>query len=154
MAEALLNALGRGRFAAFSAGTQPAGFVHPLALRILSDFHISTAGLHSKPWEIYQNQSFDFAITVCDRARETCPVLPGQPMTAHWGCEDPAQAAGTEAQKLHVFRKVFTEIQARIGLFLALPMDKLSRIDLEQEVRGIGTIKPDEISLFGAIQKN
>lgn len=138
MAQVVMNRFGQGRFEAFSAGSKPAGYVHPLAIKTLEDAKLSTDGLRSKSWEEYEGQSFDFVITVCDRARETCPVWPGQPITAHWGFEDPAEATGTDEQKQRVFRKVFTEIQARISLFLALPIDKLSYFELEKEVRGIG----------------
>jgi arsenate reductase (thioredoxin) len=86
----------------------------------------------------FQGQSFDFVITVCGRAKETCPVWPGQPVTAHWGFEDPAEATGTDEQKLRIFRNIFTEIQTRIGLFLALPIEKLSRLELETKVRQLG----------------
>jgi arsenate reductase len=144
LAEALMNRFGKGRFQAFSAGSKPAGYVHPLAIKTLDDANLPTEGLRSKSWEEYQGQPMDFVITVCDRAKETCPVWPGQPITAHWGFEDPAEATGTEEQKMRVFRRVFTELQTRIGLFLALPMDKLSHLELEKEVRGLGrpTVKP------------
>ena len=138
MAQVIMNRLGKGRLDAFSAGSTPAGCVHPLAIKTLEDAKLSTEGLRSKSWEEYQGKSFDFVITVCDRARESCPVWPGQPITAHWGFEDPAAATGTDEQKERIFRKVFTEIQTRISLFLALPMDKLSHMELEKEVRGLG----------------
>ena len=138
MAQVIMNRLGKGRFEAFSAGSKPAGHVHSLAIKTLEDAKLATEGLRSKSWEEYQGQSFDFVITVCDRAKESCPVWPGQPVTAHWGFEDPAEAVGTGEQKERIFRKVFTEIQTRISLFLALPMDKLTHLELEKEVRGIG----------------
>ena len=118
MAEVIMNRMGKGRFQAFSAGSKPAGHVHPLAIKTLEDAKLPTEGLRSKSWEEYQGQSFDFVITVCDRAKETCPVFLGQPATEHWGFEDPAEAAGTDEEKRRVFRKVFTEIQIRIGMFL------------------------------------
>jgi arsenate reductase len=138
MAEAIMNRFGKGRFEAFSAGSKPAGYVHPLALKTLEDARLSTEGLRSKSWDDYQGQPFDFVITVCDRAKETCPVWPGQPVTAHWGFEDPAEATGAAEQKERAFRKVFTELQTRINLFLALPMDSLSHFELEKQVRQIG----------------
>jgi len=141
MAQAIMNRLGRGRFEAFSAGSKPAGYVHPLAIRTLADANLPTDGLRSKSWDEFRGRAFDFVITVCDRAKESCPVLPGQPITAHWGFEDPAEATGTDEQKRLVFRRIFGEIQARIGLFLALPMDKLSFFELEKQVRGLGPIK-------------
>ena len=140
MAQVIMNRLGKGRFEAFSAGSKPAGYVHPLAVQTLEDAKLDAAGLRSKSWEEYQGQPFDFVITVCDRARESCPVWPGQPVTAHWGFEDPAEAVGTDEQKARIFRKVFTEIQTRISLFLALPIDKLSHFELEKQVRGLGQV--------------
>jgi arsenate reductase len=144
MAQVIMNRSGKDRFEAFSAGSKPAGQVHPLALRTLEEFHFSTEGLRSKSWGEYEGQPFDFVITVCDRARESCPVWPGQPVTAHWGFEDPAEATGTDEQKERVFRKVLLEIQTRIALFLALPMDKLSHFELEKQVRDIGQKKAHE----------
>ena len=99
MVEVTMNRLGKGRFEAFSAGSKPAGYVHPLAIKTLEDAKLPTEGLRSKFWEEYQGQFFDFVITVCDRAKESCPVWPGQPVMAHWGFEDPAEAVGTEKQK-------------------------------------------------------
>jgi arsenate reductase len=118
MAQVIMNRLGKGRFEAFSAGSKPAGYVHPLAIKTLEDAHLPTEGLRSKSWEEFEGQAFDFVITVCDRAKESCPVWPGRPITAHWGFEDPADATGTDEQKERVFRRVFTEIQTRISLFL------------------------------------
>ena len=144
MAQVIMNRLGKGRFEAFSAGSKPAGHVHPLALRIMQDSHLKTDGLRSKSWEEFQGQPMDFVITVCDRAKESCPVWPGQPISAHWGFEDPAEAAGTDEQKFMVFRKIFSEIQARIRLFLALPMDKLSFLELQRHVNELGRKPSDE----------
>lgn len=138
MAEVVLGHLGRGRFETFSAGSKPAGYVHPLAIKTLQSAGMKTDGLRSKSWEEFKGQPFDFVITVCDRAKESCPIWPGQPVNAHWGFEDPAEATGAEPEKLQVFRKVFTEIQTRIGFFLALPMDKLSHMELEKQVVAIG----------------
>src|SRR5271165_108129 len=137
--EYLLRAKGMGRFDSYSAGTHPTGTVNPLALWVLQDLYgIDASGARSKSWEEFKDVNFDFVITVCDRAKESCPVWPGQPITAHWGFEDPAAATGTDEQKARIFRKVYTEIQRRIDLFLALPMDKLSHFELEKQVRGIG----------------
>jgi arsenate reductase len=144
MAEVIMNRLGRGRLEAFSAGSNAAGYVHPLAIKTLQDAKLPTEGLRSKSWDEYQGQPFDFVITVCDRAKESCPVWPGQPVTAHWGFEDPAAATGTDEQKERLFRKVFTEIQTRINLFLALPMDGLSHFELEKQVRIIGQPMVDQ----------
>src|SRR6202142_1083043 len=117
MAQVIMNRYGKGRFEAFSAGSKPAGFVHPLAIKTLEDVNLPTEGLRCKSWEEFEGQPFDFVITVCDRAKESCPVWPGQPITAHWGFEDPAYAVGADEQKERIFRKVFTEIQTRISLF-------------------------------------
>ena len=126
MAQVIMNRLGKGRFEAFSAGSRPAGHVHPLAIKTLEEAKLPVEGLRSKSWEEFQGQSFDFVITVCDRARESCPVFPGQPVADHWGFEDPAEAVGTDEQKERVFRKVFKEIQARIRLFLDAAPDRKS----------------------------
>lgn len=138
MAEVIMNHLGKGRYDALSAGSKPAGYVHPLAIKTLQESKLPTEGLRSKSWQEFEGQPLDFVITVCDRAKESCPVWPGQPITAHWGFEDPADAQGSEEQKQRVFRKIFTEIQTRIGLFLALPIEKLSRFELEKQVRKLG----------------
>jgi arsenate reductase len=119
MAEVIMNRLGKGRFEAFSAGSKPAGYVHPLAIKTLQDAKLPVEGLRSKSWEEFQGQPFDVVVTVCDRAKEGCPVWPGQPIMAHWRFEDPADATGTDDEKERVFRKVFMEIQTRISLFLA-----------------------------------
>ena len=119
MAEAVLNRIGAGRFEAVSAGSKPAGFVHPLALRLLRETGYPVDGLRSKSLEEFRGSRFDAVITVCDRAREACPVWPGAEM-AHWSFEDPAQAAGTDEQKLVVFRRIFSEIQQRLRLYIAL----------------------------------
>lgn len=120
MAEAVLNRIGAGRFEAFSAGSRPAGFVHPLALRVLQETGHPVAGLRSKSLEEFRGQRFGAVITVCDRAKEACPVWPGAEMI-HWSFEDPAEADGTEERKLAAFRKVFSEITRRLRLYAALP---------------------------------
>jgi arsenate reductase (thioredoxin) len=138
MAQVIMNRLGQGRFEALSAGAKPAGYVHPLAIQALQESKLPTEGLRSKSWEEFQGQPMDFVITVCDRAKESCPVWPGQPVSAHWGFKDPADATGTDEEKLREFRKIFGEIQARIRLFLALPFEKLSHLELQNQVRGLG----------------
>jgi len=142
MAEVLLKSISNSRFEVLSAGAKPAGYVHPLALEILKSADLPAQGLRSKSWEEFKGQPMNFVITVCDRAKESCPVWPGQPVTAHWSFEDPAEAQGNHEEKLRVFRKVFTEIQARVRLFAALPFDKLSRLELETQVRDIGRPAP------------
>ena len=122
MAQVLMNELGNGRFAASSAGSKPAGAVHPLAIRTLQEAKLPTDGLRSKSWEEFRGQAFDVVVTVCDRAQESCPTFPGKVTKLHWGFEDPAEATGTEEQKRQVFRRVFDEIRERIQLFLALPV--------------------------------
>lgn len=140
MAEAVLNSLGRGRFRAFSAGSHPAGAVHPLTIDTLRRARVPVDGLRSKPWEEFATTGapvMDFVFTVCDRAAgEVCPVWPGQPMTAHWGFEDPVLAAAEKQGA--VFAKVFREISTRIQLFIGLPFASLSRLALQREVNEIG----------------
>lgn len=124
--EYLLNARGRGRFQAFSAGARPTGTVNPLALWVLKDrYGIDASGARSKSWEEFKDVKFDFVITVCDNAREACPVWPGQPMIAHWGSPDPALAEGTEEEKYRVFVNVASQVARRVELFCAFPDEKL-----------------------------
>lgn len=143
MAESLLNALGHGRFRAYSAGSHPRGAVHPLALRTLNEHHLPTYGLRSKGWEEFsgpQAPSMHFVFTVCDQAAgEACPVWPGQPMTAHWGLPDPAAVTGDEAACARAFLDAFIALKRRIELLLALPVNSLDRLALQQAVRDIGT---------------
>ena len=144
MAEALLRASAAGRFAAFSAGSHPAGAVHPLALRALTRNGYPIGELRSKSWDEFSQPDapvMDFVITVCDRAaEEQCPVWPGQPITAHWSFEDPAAARGDEQEQYKIFARVFQQISVRVQLFLSLPMDKLDRLALERGVRDIGRV--------------
>jgi arsenate reductase len=144
MAEALLNALGEGRFRAYSAGSHPTGFVHPLALEKLAAEGIPTAGLRSKSWEEFTRPgaALDFVITVCDRAAgEVCPVFPGQPITAHWGVPDPAAVLGSESEKRMAFAKAYALLHRRISLFVSLHPESLERLALEQKVRAIGQVE-------------
>lgn len=142
MAEGLLNALGRGRFHAYSAGSQPSGKVNPHALRTLERLHLATEGFRSKDWtEFAQAESppLDFVLTVCDNAAgETCPVWPGQPMTAHWGVADPSAFDGTPEETAQVFLDTALVLKRRIELMLALPLASLDRMALQREVRAIG----------------
>lgn len=142
MAEGLLNLLGQGRFRAFSAGSQPTGRVNPFALEILQSVGCDTSGLRSKRWDEFAAPGappMDFIITVCDNAAgEACPIWPGHPATAHWGFEDPAAVQGTDAEKRAAFHQVFHQIRHRVQLFLQLPVDKLDRLALLNQVRGIG----------------
>ena len=142
LAEVLMNHLSRGRFRAYSAVSHPAGEVNPFTIELLHSKGFATNGLRSKNWDEFAGPdapAMDFVITVCDKAAgEVCPVWPGQPMTAHWGFEDPAAAQGSDEARRKVFIKVFVEIARRIELMLALPIDKLDRLALERRVRGIG----------------
>jgi len=138
-AEYLLKRIGQGRFEVFSAGTQPTGVVNPVALQVLHElYHIDPSEARSKSWEVYAGCDFDFVITVCDQARESCPIWPGQPIIAHWGVPDPARAVGTGAEIFQEFRKAALLLQRRIELFGALPFDKLDRLRLEQLTKDIG----------------
>jgi arsenate reductase (thioredoxin) len=142
LAEAYLNVAGRGRFAAHSAGSHPAGKVNPLALELLEKNRLPTTGLRSKNWDEFARPGapkLDFVFTVCDNAAgETCPVWPGQPITAHWGVVDPAVMTGSDADKRKAFLRAFTELSARINLLLALPVDKLDRMTLKRRLDDIG----------------
>ena len=126
MAEAILNALGKDKFRAFSAGSHPAGSVNPLALELLEKNRLPIKGLHSKDWNEFSRpdaQFMHFVFTVCDQAAaEPCPVWPGQPMTAHWGIRDPAAVTGTEETKRKAFLTAYTELYRRISLFINLPI--------------------------------
>lgn len=143
IAEGLLNQAGKGRFLAYSAGSHPKGEVHPLALRELRQLHIPTEGFRSKSWEEFARPdapAMNFVITVCDQAAgETCPVWPRQPMTAHWGMPDPAAVEGTEDVQLKAFRNTALMMKRRIDLMLALPLERLDRMAIQKQVRGIGT---------------
>jgi len=140
LAESVLTQLGGGRFRAFSAGSQPKGAVHPMALEVLKEYKYPHEGYRSKNWREFEaagSPVMDFVITVCDNAAgETCPVWPGQPMTAHWGIEDPAAVEG-EGQKL-AFIKAFNHLRRRLELFVALPAAGLERLELETRLRKIG----------------
>jgi len=142
LAEATLNHVGGGRFKAYSAGSFPKGQVNPLALKLLQEQGLPTQGLRSKSWEEFAKPGapvMDFVFTVCDQAAgETCPVWPGQPITAHWGVADPAAVQGTDAEKRKAFLRAFTELSARINLLLALPVDKLDRLVLQKKLDDIG----------------
>ncbi|MBP8135452.1 MAG: arsenate reductase ArsC [Rhodoferax sp.] len=147
IAESLLNQLGGGKFRAYSAGSHPAGFVHPKALELLERNRFRTTDLRSKNWDEFAGPDapqMDFVLTVCDKAAgEVCPVWPGQPMSAHWGVEDPATATGTPAQIEKAFADAFMVLQRRIALFLNLPLEKLERLSLLKELQKIGQVKAE-----------
>lgn len=142
MAEGLLNRLGGGRFHAYSAGSQPTGRVNPFAIEMLQTVGYDTGALRSKSWDEFGAAGaprMDFIVTVCDNAAgETCPLWPGQPVSAHWGFEDPAAVQGSDEEKRAAFQKIFLQIRARIERFLALPVDTLDRDALLKAMRGIG----------------
>jgi protein-tyrosine-phosphatase len=141
-AEAALGRLGGQRFRAYSAGSQPRGEVHPVALAILRERGYDVSGLRSKSWDEFARPGsprLDFVFTVCDNAaREACPVWPGQPMTAHWGVQDPAAFVGSEDQQLRLFRRVYIELERRIELFTSLPIESLDRLSLQARLDEIG----------------
>ena len=142
LAEAYLNSAGKGRFLAYSAGSHPAGKVNPLALELLEKNRLPTSGLRSKNWDEFARPDapkLDFVFTVCDNAAgESCPLWPGQPVTAHWGVADPAAVTGPEQERRKAFLRAFTELSARINLMLALPIAKLDRLTLEHRLQEIG----------------
>ncbi|WJJ94181.1 arsenate reductase ArsC [Neopusillimonas aromaticivorans] len=141
MAEALLNKAGAGRFRGYSAGSHPAGEVNPLTLDLLKRNNFPLDGLRSKSWDEFARPdapAMDFVLTVCDQAAgEVCPLWPGQPMTAHWGVEDPVAAQGTEEERQKVFSSVFRTLHTRIGLLVSLPLEKLDKLSLQQELHSI-----------------
>ncbi len=142
LAEVVLNVRGQGRFRAFSAGSHPTGEVNPYALDLLQRNGFPTAGLRSKSWTEFATPDappLHFVFTVCDSAAgEVCPVWPGQPMTAHWGIEDPAAVRGSEEEIRRAFFRAYQQLERRISLFLALPIEKLDRLALQERLDAIG----------------
>jgi len=142
LAEAYLNARGRRRFTAYSAGSHPTGKVNTFALEILERNRIDTSNLRSKSWDEFARPGaprMQFVFTVCDQAAgEVCPVWPGQPVTAHWGVDDPARAEGADAEKRKAFMRAFTVLSTCINPFLNLPLDKLDRLVLKGKLDEIG----------------
>lgn len=142
MAESILRKDGAGRFRAFSAGSSPKGVVHPLALRTLDRMDYPTDGMRSKSWLEFAAADapvMDFVFTVCDNAAgEACPVWPGQPMTAHWGIEDPVVVQGTELEKQAAFVTAFRYLKNRIGTFVSLPLRSIDKLSLGTKLREIG----------------
>jgi protein-tyrosine-phosphatase len=145
LAETILNKVGDGKFRAFSAGSQPKGQIHPLTLRLLRDLQYDIAGLRSKSWNEFAKPGappLDFVFTVCDNAAgETCPVWPGQPMTAHWGIPDPAAATGSAAEVGLAFKDAHRMLRQRIAAFAALPVKSLDRLSLQAKLRDIGRME-------------
>ena len=142
IAEALLGVLGAGRFHAFSAGSHPTGKVQPLAAELAGKLGYDTARLRSKNWDEFATSGapeMDMIITVCDNAAgETCPVWPGRPATAHWGVADPAAVEGDEDTRRRAYLTAFATLRKRVELLVALPLDKLDRLALQQYARDIG----------------
>jgi arsenate reductase len=142
LAESLLNSLGKGRFRGFSAGSLPKGQVHPLALELLKRMDLPSEGLRSKSWDEFAAPDappIDFIFTVCDDAAgEVCPIWPGKPMTAHWGIADPAAVEGSDVDKGFAFRQALKEMETRIKLFVALPIESLDPQTLREKLRAIG----------------
>ncbi|MBT9458571.1 MAG: arsenate reductase ArsC [Burkholderiaceae bacterium] len=142
LAEGLMAHLGAGRFQAFSAGSHPTGLVNPLALQTLQRLHIPTDGFRSKSWDEFAQAGaadLDFVLTVCDKAAgEVCPIWPGQPMTAHWGVEDPAAVEGPDELKVRAFTDTAVILKRRIELMLALPLERLDAMSLKRELQSVG----------------
>ena len=145
MAEALLNTLGKGRFRAFSAGSNPAGSVSAMALDVIKRNRLSAENLRSKPWDEFATPDapkLDFVFTVCDKAAgEACPLWPGQPMTAHWGVEDPSAVQGSEDQIGKAFSDAFRILHRRISLLTVLPIDRLDTLALQRNIEDIGKVR-------------
>jgi arsenate reductase len=142
LAEATLNAMGQGRFKAYSAGSHPAGKVNPFALELIRKHRLPSEDPRSKSWDEFAAPGaprMDFVFTVCDNAAgEACPLWPGQPMTAHWGVPDPASVEGSAEEKRRAFFRAWTELSNRISLFVNLPLDKLDRLSLQKRLEEIG----------------
>lgn len=142
MAEALFNSMGRGRFHAYSAGSHPNGVVNPFAVERVAAIGYDTTALRSKSWDEFAKEDapkMDFVITVCDNAAgEVCPIWPGQPITAHWGFEDPAAVTGEDAIKRRAFDKIFHQIMNRVQLFVNLPLKTLDAQSIKREMDNIG----------------
>jgi len=145
LAESILNHAGKGRFQAFSAGSHPAGAVNPFALEWLSKQGLPTQALRSKSWDEFaqaDSPRLDFVFTVCDNAAgEVCPVWPGQPISAHWGIEDPAAVDGDDDARREAISKAFHQLNRRIGLFMSLPIRKLNAAALKHELDDIGRLR-------------
>jgi protein-tyrosine-phosphatase len=145
MAEAILNKVGAGKFDAYSAGSQPKGRVHPETLKLLQSLGYDTLSCRSKSWSEFANPGaplLDFVFTVCDNAAgEACPVWAGQPMTAHWGISDPAEAKGNQAEVALAFKDAYRMLHQRIGVFTALPLRSLDKLSLQAKLREIGRME-------------
>ncbi|WP_339758338.1 arsenate reductase ArsC [uncultured Hoeflea sp.] len=142
LAEAIMNRVGQGRFKAYSAGSQAKGEVHPFTLDLLKQMNFDTGFARSKNWDEFAAPgapTMDFVFTVCDNAaKESCPVWPGQPMSAHWGIPDPASATGTDAEKRLAFSEAYRMLNARISIFTNLPLASIDRLALQDRLDSIG----------------
>ena len=145
MAEAILNKVGAGKFGAYSAGSQPKGQINPHTIELLRSLGYETSRLRSKSWHEFAKPgapTLDFTFTVCDNAAgETCPVWPGQPMTAHWGVPDPAEAKGSPAEIALAFKDAYRMLNQRIAIFVALPIRSLDRLSLQERLKEIGRME-------------
>jgi arsenate reductase (thioredoxin) len=145
IAEAILNKVGAGKFVAYSAGSQPKGQINPYTIQLLHSLGYETSQLRSKSWHEFAKPRappLDFTFTVCDNAAgETCPLWPGQPMTAHWGVPDPAEATGTPAEVALAFKDAYRMLHQRIGIFVALPIRSLDQLSLQKRLHEIGRME-------------
>lgn len=148
MAEAAMNRWGAGRFVAYSAGSQPKGEVHPMTLKTLTALNYKTDNLRSKSWDEFAVEgapALDFVFTVCDNAaNEVCPIWPGQPMSAHWGIEDPAAAQGSDSSIAMAFRRAYFELENRIKIFTSLRLQGLDKLSLQGKLNSIGKTKLEQ----------
>jgi arsenate reductase len=142
IAEALVATKGSDRFEAASAGSKPAAQVNPLAVEVLRQVGVDWSGREPKGLDSVAGQPWDIVITVCDRAKEACPIFPGRPATAHWGMDDPAEVAGTEEERLRAFTLTRQMLARRVDRLLALPLEKLDRLSLERRLGSIATDGP------------
>jgi len=139
LGEYLLRQVGGSRFQTFSAGSFPTGKVNPFAIELLKEtYEIDTSEARSKSWEEFEGIQFDFIITVCDNAREACPVWPGQPIVAHWGLADPAEKKGSDEDIRQAFHETASELRRRIELFTSLPLEEMDRLSLVHLLNEIG----------------
>jgi protein-tyrosine-phosphatase len=145
IAEAILNKVGAGRLHAYSAGSAPKGRINPHTITLLQSLGYDTSGYRSKSWNEFARPgapALDFVFTVCDNAAgEACPVWPGQPMTAHWGVPDPAEATGTDAEVALAFKDTYRMLHQRIGVFTALPIRSLDQLSLQRRLKEIGRME-------------
>lgn len=147
MGEAIINRLGAGKFKGYSAGSMPKGQVHPLTLKLLNQLNYDTTTLRSKVWDEFSAPGapeLDFVFTVCDNAaNETCPIWPGQPMSAHWGVPDPAAVEASDSEKAIAFADTYRMLSNRIGIFTSLPLAALDKLSLQRRLDEIGKTKTD-----------